>query len=82
MITDKPPRWLRVNPLPFSVFRHLRQWRGYDPPGDRPLMVAELREKKTVDASRRDLAIAYIVFSPRSTFDLFRSGQRSYFREK
>ena len=24
----------------------------YDPPGDRPLMVAELRGKKTVDASR------------------------------
>ena len=37
--------------------------------------------KKTVDASRWDLAIAHIVFSPRSTFDLVRSGQRSNFRE-
>ena len=44
-------------------------------------MVVELRGKKTVDASRRDLAIAYIVFNPRSTFDLVKSGQRSNFRE-
>ena len=44
------------------------------PPGDRLLMVDELREKKTVDAPRPDLAIAHIVFSPRSTFDLARSG--------
>ena len=32
--------------------------------------------KKPVDAPRRDLAIAHIVFSSRSTFDLVRSGQR------
>ena len=51
------------------------------PPGDRPLMVVELLGKP-VDASRRDLAIAHIVFSPRSTFDLVRSGQRSNFRVK
>ena len=49
---------------------------GLGPPGDRPLVVAELRGK-TFDASRRDLAIAHIVFSPRSTFDLVRSGQRA-----
>ena len=41
-----------LNPRPFSVFRHLRQWRGgggvgtTPPPGDRPLMVVELRGKK------------------------------------
>ena len=38
--------------------------------------------KIPVDASRRDLAIAHIVFSPRSTCDLVRSGQSSKFREK
>ena len=53
----------------------------YDPPGDRPLIFVDLRGKKTVDASRRDLANAHIVFSPGSTFDLVRSGQRSNFRE-
>ena len=77
-------RLLAINPRPFSVFRHLRQWRGgggTTPPGDRPLMVVELRGKKPVDASRQDLAIAYIVFNPRSTFDLVKSGQRSNFRE-
>ena len=52
------------------------------PPGDRPLMVVELRGKKTVDASRRDLAIAHIVFGRRSIFDLVRSDQRSNFRAK
>ena len=40
----------RINPRPFSVFRHLRQWRGggvvRPPPGDRPLMVVELCGKK------------------------------------
>ena len=51
---------------------------GLGPPGDRPLVVAELRGK-TFDASRRDLAIAHIAFSPRSTFDLVRSGQRAIF---
>ena len=34
----------------------------YDPSGDRPLIVVDLRGKKTVDASRRDLANAHIVF--------------------
>ena len=39
-----------INPRPFSVFRHLRQWRGgggggTTPPGDRPLIVVELRRK-------------------------------------
>ena len=37
-----------INPRPFSVFRHLRQWRGAGttpPPGDRPLMIVELRRK-------------------------------------
>ena len=38
--------------------------------------------RKKVDASRRDLAIAHIVFSPRSAFDLVRSGQGSNFSEK
>ena len=42
--------WQFLNHRPFSVFSHLLQWRGpggwYDPPGDRPLIVVELREKK------------------------------------
>ena len=52
MIENKISKHIRVylNPRPFSVFRHLRQWRGgggwYDPPGDRPLVVIELRGKK------------------------------------
>ena len=46
----RPPSSARVNPRPFSVFRHLRQWRRggvgtTSPPGDRPLMVVELRGK-------------------------------------
>ena len=46
-----------------------------------PWWVVELRGKP-VDAPRRDLVIAHIVFGPRSIFDLVRSGQRSNFREK
>ena len=38
--------------------------------------------KRPVDAPRQDLAIAHIVFGPRSIFDLVRSGQRLNFREK
>ena len=80
-------RDLPIIPLPYSVFCHLRPCRGRGvgatPPGDRPLMVVELREKKkTVDALRRDLAIAHIVFGPRLIFDLVRSGQRSNFHGK
>ena len=82
-----PPGCARVNPRPYSVFCHLRPCRGgggvgaTPPPGDRPLMVVEIRGKKTVDEPRRDLAIAHIVFGPRLIFDLVRSGQRSNFRE-
>ena len=52
------------------------------PPGDRPPDGRRASRKKSVDAPRRDLAIAHIVFGPRLIFDLVRSGQRSYFREK
>ena len=55
---------------------------GVRPPGDWPLIVVKLREKKTVDASRRGYAIANIVLSPRSTFDLVGSGHKSNFNEK
>ena len=43
-------------------------------------MIVELRGK-TVNASRRDIVIAHIVFISRSTFDLDKSGQRSNIRE-
>ena len=43
-------------------------------------MVVELREKNSRSVSQ-DLAIAHIIFSLRSTFDLVESGQRSNFRE-
>ena len=62
------------------------QWRGgggwYDPPWRSAPDGRRASRKKPIDASRRDLAIAYIVFNPRSTFDLVKSGQRSNFREK
>ena len=51
------------------------------PPGDRPLIVVELH-RKTVDASRRDLAISHNIFSPRPKFNLCWSGEMSNFREK
>ena len=70
------------NPRPVRAFLITRTvgggGEGVRTPGDRPLVVAELRGK-TLDASRRDLATAHIVFSPRSTFDLVRSGQRAIF---
>ena len=37
------------------------------------------RKKKTIDCSRRVLAIGGIFFDPRSTFDLVMAGQRSIF---
>ena len=68
------------NPRPVRAFLITRTVKGGGgrTPGNRPLVVAELRGK-TCDASRRDLAIAHIVFSPRSTFDLVWSGQRVIF---
>ena len=51
------------------------------PPGVPKLSVVALREKKTIDCSRRVLAIGGIFFNPRSTFDLVMSGQRSIFGE-
>ena len=55
----------------------------YDPPPWRSAPDGRrASRKKPVDASRWNLAIAHIVFSPRSIFDLVRSGQRSNFREK
>ena len=51
------------------------------PPGVSKLSVVALREKKTIDCSRRVLAIGGIFFDPRSTFDLVMAGQRSIFGE-
>ena len=74
----------KFNPRPFSVFRHLRQFRGglVRPPWRSAPDGRRASRKKTVDASRWDLAIAHIVFCARSTFDLVRSGQRSNSRGK
>ena len=73
-----------INPRPFFVFRHLRQWRGVGktppPPGDRPLMVVELRGKNSRPVSMRSRDCTYF-YSPRSTFDLVRSDQMPNFRE-
>ena len=85
MTTKHRRRSIFFNPRPVRAFLIMRTVRGLvcpPPPGARPLMVVELRGKKTVEASRRDHAFAHIVFSPRSTFDLVRSGQRSNYREK
>ena len=55
----------------------------YDPPPWRSAPDGRrASRKKPVDVSRWDLSIAHVVFSPRSIFDLVRSGQRSNFREK
>ena len=54
-----------INPRPVRAFLNADGRGSYDTPGDWPLMVVELREKKTFDASRRDLAIPHIVFGPR-----------------
>ena len=73
------------NPRPVRAFLITRTVRGgwYDPPPWRSAPDGRrASRKKPVDAPRRDLAIAHIVFGPRSIFDLVRSGQRSNFREK
>ena len=77
-----------LNPSPVRAFLITRTVRGIGttppppwrsaPDGRR----ASCKKKKTVDVSRRYLAITHTVFSPRSTFDLVRSGQKSNFREK
>ena len=65
----------------FATFASGGEGGWYDPPGDRPLMVVELRGKK--QSTRLDeISRFHIFFSPRSTFDLVRSGQRSNFRKK
>ena len=51
------------------------------PPGVSKLSVVALRGKKTIDCSRRVLAIGGIFFDARSIFDLFMAGQRSIFGE-
>ena len=51
------------------------------PPCRFELRVVPLREKQTIDCSRRVLAIGSIFFYPRSTFDLVMAGQRSMFGE-
>ena len=82
-------RTRRINPRPYSVFCHLRPCRGggggvgaTPPPWRSAPDGRRASRKKPVDAPRRDLAIAHIVFGPRLMFDLVRSGQRSNFREK
>ena len=75
-----------LNPRPYSLFCHLRPCRGgggwCDPPWRSAPDGRRASRKKPVDAPRRDLAIAHIVFGPRLIFDLVRSGQSSNFREK
>ena len=72
------------NPRPVRAFLITRNVGGgmVRPPWRSATDGRRASRKKPVDASRRDLAIAHIVFSPRSTFDLVMSGQRSNFREK
>ena len=82
-----PPSRARVNPRPVRAFLITRTVRGgggwYDPPPWRSAPDGRrASRKRPIDAPRRDLAIAHIVFGPRSIFDLVRSGQRSNFREK
>ena len=75
-----------INPRPVRAFLITRTVRGeggwYDPPWRSAPDGRRASRKRPVDAPRRDLAIAHIVFGPRSIFDLVRSGQRSNFREK
>ena len=63
---DFEKEFLFVNPRPFSVFRHLRQWRGgggggYDPPGDWPLIVVELRGKEQL-MRLDEISLLHILF--------------------
>ena len=77
------PRFV-FNPRPVRAFLITRTVRGGG--GTTPWRSApdcrRASRKRPLDASRRDLAIAHIVFSPRSTFDLVKSGQMSnvYFK--
>ena len=78
---------LLFNPRPVRAFLITRTVRGggvgtTPPPWRSAPDGRRASRKRPVDASRRDLAIAHIVFGPRSIFDLVRSGQRSNFREK
>ena len=73
-------KYMYFNPRPYPVFRHLRQWsRGAILPGDRLLMVVELRGKQSMRLD--EISRFHICFGPRATFDLVRLGQRSHFRE-
>ena len=73
-----------LNPRPVRAFLITRTARGVV--GTTPLAIGpdgrRASRKRPVDAPRRDLAIAHIVFGPRSIFDLVRSGQRPNCREK
>ena len=80
---------LNINPRPVRAFLITRTVRGGGgglvrppPPWRSAPDGRRASRKRPVDAPRRDLAIAHIVFGPRSIFDLVRSGQRSNFREK
>ena len=84
-LKGRSDQWL--NPRPVRAFLITRTVRGGGGVGTTPPWRSapdgrRASRKKPVDAPRRDLAIAHIVFSPRSKFDLLRSGQRSNFREK
>ena len=77
-----------INPRPVRAFLITRTVRGGGgvgttlPPWRSAPDGRRASRKRPFDASRRDLAIAHIVFGPRSIFDLVRLGQRSNFREK
>ena len=77
---------LKINTRPCSVFAIFPSvcvcgGGGIRPLVDCPLIWLDLRGKMVYSAWR-GLVIACKIVCPRSTFDLFRSGQRSYFGRK
>ena len=74
-----------LNPRPFSVFRHLRQWRGggdgATPHGVWKLGVVELSGKDHRIAFDEYSRLVVRFFDPRSKIDSVLGGQRSNFHE-
>ena len=73
-----------LNPRPGRPFSITRPGRGggrCDPPWRFETKRRSASRKKTIDCSRRVLAIGGTFFDPRSTFDLVMAGQRSIFGE-
>ena len=72
-----------LNPRPFSVFRHLRQWRGGgDPPGVSKVSVVELSGKKKQRIALGEYSQSVVRFLILGqNFETVLSGQRSNFRK-